>query len=167
MVKDTCNTDENVAPARKKKTRRKVILLSNKNVVLAGKKKIQGKEKIRLRKKMRLREKRRCTKKSLSMVGLETDKTKSNNEKGLGFKVLNVNSVIKPTFRLSNTSCKAELGSGNKNGEESGNELIIMIYNILIGLFCVFSCLSTSLEIINSVTLKLTDVYLSVNFETI
>ena len=120
-----------------------------------------------LKKKVRLKEKRRYTKKTFFVVGLKTDKTKSDSKEELNSKISNVDSIVKPASELLNMSSKAELGSGNGDGEELGNELIVMIYGALTGLFCVFSYLSISLEMVNVVTLKLPNVHSSIDFKTI
>ena len=116
---------------------------------------------------MRLREKKRRIKKAFSMVGSETHKTKSDSEKGLGSEISNTDSVVRPASRLSNTGSEAESGSGNEKVEESGNESMVIICGALISLFRIFLCLSTSSEMVNAVTLKLPDVHLFVDFETI
>ena len=116
---------------------------------------------------MCLREKKRHTKKTPSVIGSDTHKTKLDNEKGMGSEVLNVDSVVKPVFGLSNTDSEAELGFGNRKREKLGNELIVMICAIFIGLFCVFFSLNNSSEMVNAMTLKLSNVHLSMNFETI
>ena len=89
--------------AGKKKTRGKVALLSDRDVVPAGKKRTRGKRKVHLRRKMHLREKRRRIKKTPSVFGLETHKTKSDSEEGLGFKVSNTDSKVRLASGLSNT----------------------------------------------------------------
>ena len=167
LAKDAYDADEDVATAGKKKTWRKVALLLDRDVAPAGKKRIRGKEKVRPRKKMRLREKRRCIKKTLSVVGLETHKMKSDSEEMLGSEVSNANSVVRPASRLSNTGSEVESGSGNGEVEKSDNESIIMICSALISPFCISLCLSTSLEMVNAVILKLPNVHPPVNFETI
>lgn len=167
LVKDACDADEYVASAKKKRTEGKVALLLDRNVVPAGKKKTWGKRKVRLKKKMRPSEKRRCIKKTTSVVGSETHKTKSDGEEKMGSEVLNVDSIIKPVSRLSNTGSEVESDSGNRKVEESGNELIIMISGALIGSFSISFYLSTFSDIVNSMTIKLLDVHPSVNFETI
>ena len=122
---------------------------------------------MRLRKKMRPKEKRRRIKNTLSVVGSETHKTKSDSKEGLGSKVSNVDNVVRPASGLSNTDSEAESGFGNREAEQLGNELVVIMCGALIGPLHVSSCLSTSLEMVNAVTLKLPDVHLCVNFETI
>ena len=122
---------------------------------------------MRPKKKMRLREKRRRIKKTVFVVELKTHKRKSDSEERLSSKVLNANIVVRPASGLSNTSSKTESGSSNGELEESGYESMVMMCDIFIGLFCIFPCLSTFLGMINAVTLKLLDIYSSVNFETI
>ena len=116
---------------------------------------------------MRLREEKRRIKKTPSMVRSETYKRKSDSEEGLGSKLSNADSVVRPTSGLSNTGSKAKLGFGNGEAEKSGNELIVMIYGALFGPLCISFYLNTSLEMVNVMIPKLPDVYLSVNFETI
>ena len=67
---------------------------------------------------MRLREKRRRIKKTPSVVGSETHKTKSDSKKRLGSKVSNADSVVRPASRLSNTGSEAESGFGNGEAKE-------------------------------------------------
>ena len=167
LAKDACDADEDVAPAGKKRTWGKVALLLDRDVALAEKKRTWEKEKLCPRKKMYPRKKRRHIKKTPSMVGSETHKTKLDSKEGLGFKVSNVNSIVRPASRLSNISSKAELGSGNREVEKSGDDSIVRICVALIDSFCVFFCLKTSSKIVNVVILKLLDIHLSVNFETI
>ena len=116
---------------------------------------------------MRPKEKRRYIKKTPSVVGLEPHKTKSDSEEGLGSEVSNAGSVVKPASGLSNMGSEAQLGSGNGEAEESGNESMVMMCGALIGPLCIFPCLSTSSEMVNAVTLKFPNVYPFVNFETI
>ena len=142
LAKDACNADENVAMAGKKRTWGKIALLSNRDVALAGKKKTQRKGKVRPK------EKRRHIKKTLSVIGSETYKTKLDSEEELSFKVSNADSVVRPAFGLSNTNSEAELGSGNGEVEELGVELIVMMCSVLIGLLRVFLYLSTSSELL-------------------
>lgn len=167
LAKDVCNADEDVAPVGKKRTWKKVALLSDRDVAPAGKKITQEKEKVRPKKKMRPREKRRCIKKTFSMVGSEIHETKSDNEEWLGSEVSNADVLVRPAFRLSNTSSRAKLGSGNGEVKELGNESIVIICVALIDPLCVSSYFSTSLEMVNAMTLKLPNVYLSVDFENI
>lgn len=70
LAKNVYDADKNVGPARKKRTWRKVALLSNKNIAPARKKRIWRKRKVRKRKK------RKRIKETFSIVGLETDKKK-------------------------------------------------------------------------------------------
>ena len=112
-------------------------------------------------------EKKRRIKKTPFMFGLETHKTKSDSEEGLDSEVLNAESVVRPAFELSNTGSEAELGAGNEEAEESGNESIVMMCVVFIGSLRISPYLSTSSEMVNAVTLKLPDVHLSINFETI
>ena len=121
-----------------------------------------GKKKSTLKEKNAPKEK-----KTLSVVVSETNKRKSDNEEGLGFNISNAESVIRPTPRISNTSNKMESSSSNGEGEKSDDESIVIICDALISLFCVFFCLSTSLEMVYTMILKLLDVNLSVNFEII
>lgn len=121
-----------------------------------------GKKKSTLKEKNAPKEK-----KTLSVVVSETNKRKSDNEEGLGFNISNAESVIRPTPTISNTSNKMESSSSNGEGEKSDDESIVIICDALISLFCVFFCLSTSLEMVYTMILKLLDVNLSVNFEII
>lgn len=116
---------------------------------------------------MRLREKRGRIKKTPSMVGSKTHKTKSDSEERLGPEVSNADSVVRPASGLSNTGSEAESGSGNEEAEKSGNESIVIMCGAHIGPLCISFCLSTSSEMVNAVTLKLPDVHLSINFLTI
>lgn len=121
---------------------------------------------------MRSKKKRRLTKKTPSIVESEPNKTKSDSTDQLGSKISNINSIVRLISKLSNTVSKVSLGSGNEEGEESGNELIErmktgMIYGALIGLFCISSYLSTSFKMVNTIIQKLTNINLSVDFETI
>lgn len=141
-------------------------MLLDKNIVLAGKKRTRKKRKVYLRKK------RRCTKKIPSIVGLEPNKIKSDNAEGPGSKVLNADSIIRPISELSNTDSEKRSDSTNKKEEKSGNKLIRgtetrIIYSILIGSLLAFLYLSTSSKIVNAMILKLPDIHLSANFETI
>lgn len=121
---------------------------------------------------MRLRKKKRYTKKTSSVIGLKTDKIKLDNAKKPGFKILNADNVVKLAFELLNTSNKVESDFYNREGEKSSNELIKrtktrIICSVLISLLYISFFLSISLEMINVVTLKLPNIHLSINFETI
>lgn len=121
---------------------------------------------------MRLKKKKRYTKKTSSVIGLKTDKIKLDNAKKPGFKISNADNVIKPAFELLNTSNKVESDFYNREGEKSSNESIKrtktrIICSVLISLLCISFFLSIFLEMINVVTLKLPNIHLSINFETI
>ena len=101
------------------------------------------------------------------MIGSETHKIKSDSEKGLGFEVSTVDHVVKPASGLSNMGSEAKSGFGNEEAEELGNKLIVIMCGALISSLCISPCFSTSLEMVNALTLKLSDIHPSVNFETI
>lgn len=63
------------------------------------------------------REKRKYIKKTSFMIRPKTNKIKSDSEEGLGSKISNVDNVVGPVSGLSNTSSKAESGSGNREEE--------------------------------------------------
>ena len=166
LAKNVYDADKDVGPVRKKRTWRKVALLSNKNIALARKKRIWGKKKVRRRKK------KKRIKETLSVVELETNKKKLDSTEMPSSKVSNINSVVKPISELSNTSSKVGLGFGNEKGEESGDELIEeietrMICNILISFLRVLSYLSIFLKMVNDVILKLPNIHPSINSKTI
>lgn len=115
LTKDTCNAfllDENIAPAEIKKTREKVALVLNKDIVLAGKKRILEKRKVQPNKN------RRNTKKTPSVVGLEFNKTKSNSVEGPSSEILNTDSIFKLASELSSMDNEAVSSSGNKKGKK-------------------------------------------------
>ena len=103
---------------------------------------------------------------------MEPNKPKLDSAKKPSFKILNADNIVKLASKLSNTNSKARLGSGNREREELRNESIWrieigMISGVLIGLLCVFSYFSISLEIVNTVILKFPNVHLFVDFKTI
>lgn len=93
---------------------------------------------------------------SNAIYGSESDKIKLDSKKKLSSEVLNPNSVVKPTYELSNMSSEARLGFSNGKGKELGNKSIKemetrMIYSSLIGPLCIFFYFSISLEMVNAI----------------
>ena len=124
------------------------------------------------KKKICLRKKKRYTKKTPSVVGLETHKTKSDSKEGLNSEVSNADSIAKPASELLNMGNKVGLGLGNGEKEKSGNKSrgkieIVIMCNIFISPLCIFLCLRILLEMVNTITLKFSNAHLLVNFETI
>lgn len=87
-------------------------------------------------------------------------------------KVSNAENIVKLAFELSNMGGEVELDFDNKMRKKLDNKLIKrieikIIYIAFIDPFCLLFCLNIFSKIVNTMTLKLSDVYLFVNFETI
>ena len=93
-------------------------MLLNRDIAPAEKKRTWGKGKVFPKKKMCPREKKRHIKKSLSIVGSKTHKTKLDSKEKLGSKVSNADSIIRSASRLSNTGSEVESGFGNGKAEK-------------------------------------------------
>ena len=172
LIKNACNVDKNIVLVRKKRTQRKVVLLLDKNVAPVGKKRTREKKKVCPRKKMHLRKKKRYTKKTLSIIGFETDKIKLDNAKRPGSKILNADNIVKPASELLNTSSEVKSDFHNREGKKSSNKSIKrtetrIMCSILISFLYISFFFSTSSEMVNAMILKFPNIHLSVNFETI